>query len=76
VINRELRGEKDITVGRIGELAFALGRKPLFTLPEKKAVAGVNRPPNLPSVGTKPLNADTTNVPGRNVQAAPVVVAA
>lgn len=32
VINRELRGYKDITLGRIGELAHALGRKPRLVL--------------------------------------------
>lgn len=41
VINRELRGQKDITLGRVGELAFALGRDPEFALlPAGTAVTG------------------------------------
>lgn len=32
VINRELRGEKDITLGRVGEFARALGRRVEFSL--------------------------------------------
>lgn len=33
VINREIRGYKDITLSRVAELAYALGRKPTFDLP-------------------------------------------
>src|SRR5215469_16939938 len=42
VINRELRGEQDITLGRVAELAHVLGRKPSFSLPEKTAREGSN----------------------------------
>jgi transcriptional regulator with XRE-family HTH domain len=34
VINRELRGQKDITLGRIAELASAMGRTAILELPE------------------------------------------
>ncbi|WP_393958862.1 helix-turn-helix domain-containing protein [Methylorubrum sp. POS3] len=34
VIHRELRGHKDITLGRVAELAAAMGRKPQLSLPE------------------------------------------
>lgn len=34
VVNRELRGRKDITLGRVGELAYAMGREIVFDLPE------------------------------------------
>lgn len=34
VINRELKGRKDITLGRVAELAWALGREPSFSLPK------------------------------------------
>src|SRR5215831_10671446 len=34
VINRELRGKKDLTLGRVAELAWAMGRTPVFELPE------------------------------------------
>lgn len=33
VVNREIKGYKDITLGRVAELAYALGRKPMFDLP-------------------------------------------
>jgi plasmid maintenance system antidote protein VapI len=45
VINRELRGKKDISVGRIGQIAWALGRKPLFDLPEPTIQQGSNLSP-------------------------------
>jgi plasmid maintenance system antidote protein VapI len=32
VINRELRGRKDLTLGRVAELAWAMGRYPHFEL--------------------------------------------
>lgn len=34
VISRELRGQKDISLGRVGEIAHALGRDPEFFLRE------------------------------------------
>src|ERR1700730_15943627 len=34
VISREIRGHKDLTLGRVAELAWALGRKATFDLPE------------------------------------------
>jgi hypothetical protein len=34
VINRELKGLKDMTIGRVGELSWAMGRRPLFTAEE------------------------------------------
>jgi transcriptional regulator with XRE-family HTH domain len=39
VINRELRGSKDLTLGRVAELAWALGREPFFET-RKKIMAG------------------------------------
>jgi transcriptional regulator with XRE-family HTH domain len=52
VINRELTGRKDITVGRIGELAFAMGRVPHFDLIESPA-----------QIGMVPIKAVTAEVP-------------
>lgn len=40
VINRELRGEKDITLGRVGELARVLGRRAEFSLPPIPEASG------------------------------------
>lgn len=48
VINREIRGDKDLTLGRIGELAHALGRHPTFSLSKKKQRDSV-MPPSPPS---------------------------
>jgi len=45
VINRELKGFKDITLGRVAELAWALGRKPQFNLNERNASFGQNTAP-------------------------------
>lgn len=42
VINRELRGQKDITHGRVAEFAYALGREPFFELRILEEHAGTN----------------------------------
>lgn len=34
VISREIRGHKDLTLSRVAEIAWALGRKPIFELVE------------------------------------------
>ena len=34
VISRELRGHKDLSLSRVAELAWALGRRPVFDLVE------------------------------------------
>lgn len=44
VISRELMGTKDITLGRVGELASAMGRQPTFELPRIGVVDGSNAP--------------------------------
>src|SRR5438046_380196 len=49
VINRELRGKKDLTLGRVAELAFAMGRAPFFDLPIVKLAVGSNLPPPVSS---------------------------
>ena len=42
VINREIRGQKDLTLGRVAELAFALGRDPSFELINPQSTVGAN----------------------------------
>ena len=42
VINRLLRGEANLTLRTIGEIAWALGRKPRFKLAEDFAPVGAN----------------------------------
>jgi plasmid maintenance system antidote protein VapI len=44
VVNRELRGKKDITMGRSAELAWAMGRTASFELPETVLQSGSNLP--------------------------------
>jgi hypothetical protein len=44
IINRELRGRRDLTLGRLAELAWAMGRVPFFDLPEQKNAIGSNLP--------------------------------
>lgn len=51
VINREMRGYKDITLGRLAELAFAMGLTPKFDLVDEAEEFGTNVPairPTLP----------------------------
>jgi transcriptional regulator with XRE-family HTH domain len=52
VINRELRGKKDMPVGRVAELGWALGRIPTFNLPERVPQDGSNLP--MPAVASGP----------------------
>lgn len=42
VINREIRGRADLTLGRVAELAYALGREPFFDLREPDVPVGTN----------------------------------
>jgi len=58
VIHRELHGFKDITVGRVGELAFAMGRKPVFDPVKRQAVQGTNHPPTV-QAKTFPTDSDS-----------------
>ena len=42
VISREIRGDKDITLGRVAELAFLLGRRAEISFPKRKIAEGAN----------------------------------
>lgn len=48
VINRELKGLKDMTLGRVAELAWAMGRTPTFELPRPPETLGSNLPSLVP----------------------------
>jgi transcriptional regulator with XRE-family HTH domain len=45
VINRELRGAKDMTLGRVAELANAFGRTAVIEFPEQAVAEGQNISP-------------------------------
>jgi transcriptional regulator with XRE-family HTH domain len=63
VINRELRGRKDITLGRVAEIASAMGRVAILDFPE----IGVQSMANLLSTSTSPSNwrlLDALEAPG------------
>jgi hypothetical protein len=61
VINRELKGFKDMTLGRVAQFAWALGRKPSFSLDEQIAAIGQNMPvPPQPHIEIK-KEISTTN---------------
>lgn len=63
VINRELRGEKDITLGRVAELAWALGRKAVLSFPEQSSAVGQNiAPVGIPSKNTASVAATSGTV--------------
>jgi transcriptional regulator with XRE-family HTH domain len=44
IINRELRGVENLSLGRVAELAWAMGRTPSFELRERIAASGSNEP--------------------------------
>jgi plasmid maintenance system antidote protein VapI len=57
VINRELRGQRDITLGRVGELAWALGRTIVFELQTSPAMVNrFERPETGAGVNTEHVN--------------------
>lgn len=58
VISRELNGRQDITLGRVAELAWALGRDIEFELVERETPEGSNVavvPPGALDVRSEPL---------------------
>jgi transcriptional regulator with XRE-family HTH domain len=56
VINRELRGKKDMTLGRVAELAWAMNREPVFDLPELTVKPGSNLPAPPQTIQAKSSN--------------------
>jgi len=64
VINRELRGVKDMTLGRVAELAWACKRKPRLLFEPIMQVQGANMPEQTaPTVSAKvSTTVDTTEV--------------
>lgn len=48
VISRELNGRQDITLGRLAELAWAMGREIDFSLPVAEQMQGANTPEIVP----------------------------
>jgi hypothetical protein len=62
VISREIRGHKDLSLSRVGEIAWALGRRPIITLESTaKQTKGANEPP---AGMTEPIPTRTSPAPG------------
>lgn len=61
VIHREIRGHKDITLGRLAELAWALGREPVFDLAQPEIIKGENHAPIMPGAHKFVTAASLTN---------------
>jgi hypothetical protein len=57
VINRELKGLKDMTLGRVAELAWTMGRRPRFILDDIAQDSSSNYPATIPTVQPAPLPA-------------------
>jgi len=66
VIHRELRGHRDITLGRLAELAWAMGREPSFSMPKIRNAEGANHPGTLGVVPTAEVSGFMTQADGRN----------
>src|SRR6266853_2331417 len=47
VISREIRGEKDLTLSRVGELAYEMGRRADFAMPKRAVAHGTNIPTKI-----------------------------
>ena len=81
VINRELRGVKDITVGRVAEIAYVLRRRAILALPERVTAAGSNQPAQTPSAMPGPPATGTSiqfdsHFPSQTASPIPVLAAA
>jgi transcriptional regulator with XRE-family HTH domain len=61
VISREIRGNQDLTLSRVAELAWALGRKPKFELVEVSQTEGSNWSISTPPAATTDKGALTNN---------------
>jgi hypothetical protein len=67
VINRELKGLKDMTLGRVAELAWAMGRRPRFVLDDivhdssSNYQATIPAALPLPASGMNPLAASPSH---------------
>lgn len=76
VINRQLRGHADMTLGRVAELAWALGFEPEFDLIKIEAQAGENEAPPIPGarvLGKSPVTASSAvTIPAKELQWATV----
>ena len=59
VINRELKGLKDMTLGRVAELAWTMGKRPRFVLDDVVQDRTSNYQPAIPAVQPPPLPAAT-----------------
>lgn len=77
VICREIRGHKDLTLSRVAEIAWALGRRPSFDLPKADIAAGANVAPTVaaanpflhPTMKAQPVGLPAQ--PGRSPAASP-----
>ena len=57
VIHREIQGYADMTLGRVAEIAYALGRTPAFELLERRPAGGAN----VRAVARSTPNVETTS---------------
>jgi transcriptional regulator with XRE-family HTH domain len=60
VISRELNGRQDITLGRLAELAWAMGREIDFSLPVAEQMEGANTPVVVPGALTTVVQSFTS----------------
>ena len=61
VINRQLRGHKDMSLGRVAELAWAMGYEPEFDLVKEGTVNGRNTPTEKVNKTSLNLKAQTSS---------------
>ena len=54
VVCREIRGHKDLTLSRVAELAWALGRKPVFELEMPMTAVSANHLPPFSTAASAP----------------------
>lgn len=67
VISRELNGFADLTLSRVAELAWALGRKPTFDVPERVPAENTNLPPIPPAIVKSNRGTTHIDAPGKQI---------
>ena len=76
VINRELRGKKDITLGRVAEIASAMGRVAVIEFPESAVQVAENPPVTATTQDDFDFRMWLRSVPSATTESNPIPLAA
>ena len=67
VISREIRGHRDITLGRVAQLAWAMGRNAVIDFPQRISPAHQNAPTPTPTPVAAPTPSPAATATANNL---------